>query len=88
MVKLKRLSRKNNARVNMDEKSIMDVKISALTDSLRDEMISVGDAIVANVKTPASDEDPKEDSSTITSDSCKRSATAGSVGEFLAKRRK
>ena len=63
------------------------MQISALTDSLRNEMISVRDAIVANVKAPQDDE-TKKDSSIIATESCKRSATAGSVDEYLAKRRK
>ena len=62
--------------------------ISEIT-TLRDDMISVGDAIIAGVRQASTDSASNADASTPnTNASGKKHASSGSVGEFLAKRRK
>ena len=70
------------------------VQINALKDSFRDDLISVGDFIMKGVNR-GSQEKPDEQEKDQQVASCssgssgnKRAATAGSVGDFLAKRKK
>ena len=87
IIKLKRRSKNSNDK-NMNA---TDANISALQKTLRDELITVGDAIIAGMRKGKS-ETPDEIDVVETTSACsspsKRSAKAGSVGEFLAKRRK
>ena len=85
VLKLKRLTKRPDSRVKGSEESNSHIK--ALRESMKDDLISVGDAIVASVsqRAIASVEESKEDASTIVSviagSQDKRSASSGSVGE-------
>lgn len=91
VVRLNRRRRRNASRSNEDSKK--ESNVSAITakdrEQLTDDMISVGNAIVAAIAKGKSE--PSDEVVTVNTEEdsrSKRTATAGSVGDFFAAARK
>ena len=77
--------RKNTAPSNTSSAAVYSVSV----ETMRDDMITLGDAIIAGVQRANASNNISDDASALTTGTTpKRRADAGSVGEIFGKRRK
>ena len=77
--------RKNTAPSNTSSAAVSSVSV----ETMRDDMITLGDAIIAGVQRASASNNIPDDASALTTGTTpKRRADAGSVGEIFGKRRK
>ena len=90
MVRLNRTARQKKKQPD-DGKSISATTIASLKAELQEDMISVGDAIIAGVKKAQQEADSDIDSdgekTTNTSLSKRSKASSGSIGDFIRQKR-
>ena len=83
-----RKKKKNKDKQNSGDKKKYDVK--SIQASMKEELIAVGDAIIAKINTDrnGSESEKDDDNTDRLSKASKRVAESGGFGDFLDKRRK